>query len=458
MTTFIWILIGFAAGALITGLLGLSRLTAMKAEHKAGQNSLSEAQKRVQELEEARNHVAQELSEARIQAAGLEADLKIASERYEEKTQTLAEAEKRFSETFKALGADALKANTEQFLELAKQTFEASQEAIKGDLGEKQTHLKGLLKPMHEMLQQQQEALKNLEVKREKAFTGIEAQITNMMSGHKSLAEQTSQLASALKRPDQRGRWGEMQLRNIVELAGMTERCDFHEQTTVDAEGSRLRPDMTVRIPGGGRIVVDSKVPLNKYLDALEPGDPAQQASLFKQHATAVELHVKDLAGKEYWTQVEGAPELVVMFMPIESAYIAALEARPELHVTAIEKQVLIATPTNLMALLTTIAYAWRQEDIARNAREIEKAGAQLYKRLGVFVNHLNQLGQRLRQSNESFNKTVGSLDSNVLPAARTLKELNATSEDDIEKPVRIEVEPRQINRDELLLPVDEEQ
>ena len=146
------------------------------------------------------------------------------------------------------------------------------------------------------------------------------------------------------------------------------------------------------------------------------------------------------------------------MFMPIESAYIAALEARPELHVTAIEKQVLIATPTNLMALLTTIAYAWRQEDIARNAREIEKAGAQLYKRLGVFVNHLNQLGQRLRQSNESFNKTVGSLDSNVLPAARTLKELNATSEDDIEKPARIEVEPRQISRDELLLPVDEEQ
>ena len=153
MTTFIWILIGFAAGALITGLLGLSRLTAMKAEHKAGENSLSEAQKRGQELEEARNQLAQELSEASIQAAGLEADLKIASERYEEKTQTLAEAEKRFSETFKALGADALKANTEQFLELAKQTFEASQEAIKGDLGEKQTHLKGLLKPMHEMLQ-----------------------------------------------------------------------------------------------------------------------------------------------------------------------------------------------------------------------------------------------------------------------------------------------------------------
>ncbi|MCH2160373.1 MAG: DNA recombination protein RmuC [Phycisphaerales bacterium] len=457
MDVALWILLGCLAGGMAAWLFAMARMATLKAERDSAKNVLSDAENRVSTLEQARDEAAERANEADIRAAALKADLQVAQERYAEKVQTLQEAEERFSDTFKAIGADALKANSRQFLELAKQVFETTQKTLEGDLNKKHVHLEGLLKPMQDLLTQQQESLKKLEVRRETAFTELEVQIKNMMAGHQSLANQTNLLATALKRPDQRGRWGELQLRNIVELAGMTERCDFHEQAMVDTTGSRLRPDMTIRVPGGGAIVVDSKVPMNKYLDSLEPGEESARAALLKQHAVAVESHVKDLADKAYWDEVEGAPPLVVMFMPIESAYIAALEARPELHMSAIEKQVLIATPTNLMALLTTIAYAWRQEDIARNAREIEKAGAQLYKRLGTVVGHLNKLGQRLRQSSESFNQAMGSVESNLLPAARTLKELNATREEEIERPPRVEIEPRQVVREELFLPDAEE-
>ena len=458
METVLWILLGCVFGGVAAWLFAMARMATLKAERTSAQNQLSDAENRVADLETARHEAAEQAREADIRVATLKADLQVAQERYAEKVQTLKDAEERFSETFKAIGADALKANSQQFLELAKQVFETSQKTLEGDLNKKHVHLQGLLKPMQELLTQQQESLKKLEVRRETAFTELEVQIKNMMSGHRALTDQTNLLATALKRPDQRGRWGELQLRNIVELAGMTERCDFHEQATVDSNGSRLRPDMTIRVPGGGAIVVDSKVPLNKYLESLEPGEETARGALLKQHAAAVESHVKDLSDKAYWDEIEGAPPLVVMFMPIESAYIAALEARPELHMSAIEKQVLIATPTNLMALLTTIAYAWRQEDIARNAREIEKAGAQLYKRLGTVVNHLNKLGQRLRQSTESYNQAMGSVEANLLPAARTLKDMNATREDLIERPPHVEVEPRQVMREELLLPGNEDE
>ena len=266
-------------------------------------------------------------------------------------------------DAFKAIGADALRVNSESFLQLANLDF------AKG-----QTQLKGLLDPMKTLLEKQQATATEHEKTRAVAFTAIEAQIKHLMVGNTALSDQTNQLVNALKRPDTRGRWGEMQLRNIVELSGMTERCDFEEQVSVTNEDGRLRPDMTVRLPGDGTIVVDSKVPLESYLKALEAGSEAERTSLMKQHVVAVEGHIRALSDKAYKEMFDRQPRFVVMFMPVESAYVAALEAKPDLFGSAIEKEVLIATPTNLMALLTTIATGWRQEDVAEHAREIEQA------------------------------------------------------------------------------------
>ena len=360
-------------------------------------------------------------------------------------------------DAFKAIGADALRANSEQFLQLAKETFSVSQTEIGGNFEKSQVQLKGLLEPMKDLLQKQQESAGKQETTRAAAFAAIEQQIKGLVHGNATLAEKTSQLVTALRRPDTRGRWGETQLRNLVELAGMTERCDFNEQVSVSSEEGRLRPDMTVRLPGGGTIVVDSKVPLEGYLNALEATDEAQRNASLSLHANAMEKHVKSLAEKAYWAQFDRAPKIVVMFMPIESAYVAALESKPDLHVSAIEKHVLLATPTNLMALLTTVSYGWRQEDVAANAREIEKAGASLYKRLATFVNHFSKVGASLSQGTDNYNKAIGSLERNVLPSARALKELNATSEAEIRRPPSIEIEPRRIERDELTLPAGEE-
>ena len=360
-------------------------------------------------------------------------------------------------DAFKAIGADALRANSEQFLSLAKETFAVSQTEIGGNLQKSQAQLKGLIDPMKELIQKQQESAARQETSRAAAFAAMEQQIKGLLHGNATLAEKTNQLVTALRRPDTRGRWGETQLRNLVELAGMRERCDFEEQVSLNSEEGRLRPDMTVRLPGDGTIVVDSKVPLEGYLNALEATDEAQRNIALTQHANAVEKHVRALAEKAYWAQFERAPRIVVMFMPIESAYVAALEVKPDLHVSAIEKHVLLATPTNLMALLTTVSYGWRQEDVAANAREIEKAGATLYKRLATFVSHFAKVGTSLSQSTDNYNKAIGSLERNVLPTARTLKELNATSEAEIARPPSIEIEPRQIEREELSLPAGED-
>lgn len=349
-------------------------------------------------------------------------------------------------DAFRAIGADALRANSESFLQLANLDF------AKG-----QTQLRGLLDPMKTLLEDHGKTATEHDKNRAVAFTAMEAQIKSLLAGNTLLSDQTNQLVNALRRPDTRGSWGEMQLRNIVELAGMTERCDFEEQVSVTTEDGRLRPDMTVRLPGGGTVVIDSKVPLESYLKALEANNKTERDALMKQHVVAVEGHIRALSSKAYKEMFDRQPRFVVMFLPVESAYVAALETKPDLFADAIAKDVLIATPTNLMALLTTIATGWRQEDVAKHAREIEQAGATLYKRLGTFVKHLSRVGERLKQCNESYNDALGSLDRNVLPAARKLKDMNATSEAEIDEPPQIEVDPRVLQREELSLPAADE-
>jgi DNA recombination protein RmuC len=260
---------------------------------------------------------------------------------------------------------------------------------------------------------------------------------------------------TALRRPEQRGRWGEMQLRNVVELAGMSRYCDFEEQVQTDDPSTRDRPDMTVHMPGEGVIVVDSKVALDAYLDSLQP--EADREALLRAHAGQVEAHYKKLSSKRYWEQFARTPKLVVMFMPLESALVAALEMRPNLHSDAMANHVLIATPTLLVALLRAIAYGWQQEDVAANARQISETGRELYERLATFAGHFERIGKGLGRATDAYNSAVGSLERMVLPSSRKLKELHATTSEDISAPTQVEIETRQITAGELVpLPQDE--
>ena len=477
MDGFLWFIMGATAGLVIAGLLvtvvagrkqaSLQRRLSVEEANSAGLRAgNADLEQRIVEARAALESAAGELDAARresetarIEAARIEADLRVATEKHEEFARGSEEARKKLEEMFKALASDVLQANQKQFLESASAHFEKAQKQIGGHLGERHTQLEEMLKPFREQISEQQKSLKDLEVKREKAYTSIEQHVQRIAESHQSLQQETGRLVTALRRPEQRGRWGEMQLRNIVELAGMSEHCDFVEQVSVEGEGDvRFRPDMIVKLPGDGMIVVDSKVALDAYLDAIETEDESRRRELFARHAAAVENHVKGLADKKYWNQFERTPKVVVMFMPIESGLAAAMEHKPDLQMKAMQSHVLIVTPTLLVGLLRSIGYGWQQEDVAANAREIAKAGATLYDRLAKFAQYFEKVGERLRQGAESYNRAVGSLESSILPAARRMKSLGTTKSDDLEDPSMIEVETRAVVKDELLLPTTKDE
>ncbi len=380
--------------------------------------------------------------------ARLREQLRVSEQQLSDQKHILDDAKKQLGDTFDALGAKALRANNQQFLELAKQTFEKVLVEARGDVDKRQQAIDALVKPVKELLERQQGALGELEKKREVAYKGLEEQIKAIAASHEKLNSETAKLVTALRRPEQRGRWGEVQLRNAVELAGMSAHCDFEEQPTVGAAGAVQRPDMVVHLPGGGEIVLDAKVALDAYLSALEDG--ADRAALAKRHAEQVEQHYRQLSSRRYWEQFERTPKFVVMFMPLESALVAALEVKPNLHTDAMAQHVLIATPTLLVALLRAVAYGWQQEDVARNAREIASVGKQLYERLATFAGHFERVGAALQRGSETYNRAVGSLERMVLPSARKLRELHATTEAEIEAPRKLEVEARAVVAEEL--------
>lgn len=370
-------------------------------------------------------------------------------EQFREQKEMLESAQKQLTDSFSALSSKALRTNNEQFLELAKSSFETLMSKAQGDVEKKQQAIDALVKPIREALETHQKAVVELEKKREGAYAGLQEQIKHIAEAHEKLHQETGRLVTALRRPEQRGRWGEMQLRNTVELAGMTAHCDFEEQVQTDDPSTRDRPDMVVNLPGGGKIVVDAKVALDAYLDALNPD--AERAACLQRHTRQVQDHGRRLASKEYWKQFDHAPQLVVMFMPLESALSAALEVNPSLHADAMRQHVLIATPTLLVALLRAVAYGWQQEALAENAREIAREGDELYRRLSTFVKHYAKVGDRLRKATDAYNDSVGSLERSVLPSSRRMHELRASQEDAIESPPTIEIEPREFTASELL-------
>ncbi len=476
MIELLWFLGGLVLGGIIVGLAMLVRggrrlaevqsrlsaeeatVAAMRATAENDERRVREAETRVEAIGKERDDARRLAETARVETARVEADLRVAREKHDEFVRGAEDARKKLEEMFKALAADVLQANQKQFIESATAHFEKAQKQIGGHLGERHVQLEEMLKPFREQISKQQEILQQLEVKREKAYVSIEEHVQRIAESHQSLRQETGRLVTALRRPEQRGRWGEMQLRNIVELAGMVEHCDFAEQVSVTTdENERLRPDMVVNLPGGGTIVVDSKVALDAYLDAIECDDDARRRDLMARHAIAIETHVKGLADKRYWKQFERTPKVVVMFLPIESGFTAALEQKPELQMKAMESHVLIATPTLLVGLLRSIAFGWQQEDVAANAREIQKAGAAVYDHLAKFAGHFAKVGERLRQGTEAYNRAVGSLETRLLPAARKIKAMGATRADDLPEPVSVEIETRSVVKEELLLPEIEE-
>ncbi|HTX24137.1 MAG TPA: DNA recombination protein RmuC [Steroidobacteraceae bacterium] len=343
------------------------------------------------------------------------------------------EAETRLSNAFDALAAESLRANSELFLTMARETLSRDHAVAESALKERELAIAQLLEPLKSALERTEAQAQVLERERREALGQLHSQIETLASGQAQLARETRNLVTALRRPEVRGRWGELTLRRVVELAGMLAHCDFTEQLRVVGEAGLQRPDLVVHMPEARDLVVDAKTPLDAYLEALEaPSEEARQLAL-KRHAQQVEMRVRELASKSYWAQFERSPDFAVLFLPGDQFLAAALAERPELLDSALKQSVIIATPSTLMALLKAVAYGWRQSVAAQNAATIRALGEELYRRLSNFTDHLGRLGERLGAAVEAYNGAVGSLERQVLPQARRFPELGVTADAPLE-------------------------
>ena len=351
----------------------------------------------------------------------------------------LADSEARLRANVQEFASAALRDNADVFLKLAREAFGREQASIQGTWREREQAFQALVEPIRSALEKTEAQVLSLERERREAFGSLRSQIETLAQGQSALQRETRNLVTALRRPEVRGRWGELTLRRVVELAGLSEHCDFTEQPSVGDDTRMLRPDLVVHMPEGRKLVIDAKTPLEGYLDAIDAATEELRAQALARHAQQVEARVRELASKAYWAQFEHSPEFAVLFLPGDQFLSSALAERPELLEHALRTGVIVATPSTLIALLKAVAYGWRQAAVAENAAVIRDLGQELHKRLSSFVAHLARTGRALSGAVDAYNSAVGSLERQVLPGARRFTELGAATGEPIASPEPIE-------------------
>ena len=389
----------------------------------------------------------EELAAARM---ALDYERSTAAEKIALLESTLQRNEAALRETFQAASTEVIEQNARQFLQLATETFKTQTTQADGDLAKREQAVAALVAPLVEKLSAIDSQVRELETKREGAYRTVVEQISQVRASSEQLRSETAALVTALRKPQARGQWGEIQLRRAIELAGMVERCDFDEQVTFGGEDGSIRPDLVVHLPGGRHVVVDSKCPLDGFLETVDCADEGTLRTALQRHARHVRTHIDALAKKAYAAKVEDTPGFVVLFLPGEALLSAALDGAPDLLEYGAERSVIVATPTTLIALLRSVAFGWRQESLARDAKEIAMLGREVYERLSTMGGHVATLGRSLKSAVESYNKTVGSLETRVFVSARKLADYRV-SDDELATPAQIEVTPRHLERTELV-------
>jgi len=414
------VVIGVALGAVLAWLVERSRIaglvarcSSLETDNCSLKTELATRQKENSSLLESK--------------AALEATLASERRNAEEKLQLLTQAGEQMQARFRSLAASALESNNTNFLQLAKATLERQQAEARGELEKREQAVKTLVEPIAQSLKQVDDQVRALEEKRAHAYGTLSTQVESLLQTQRALQTETGNLVRALREPQARGRWGEVQLRRVIEMAGMLPYCDFDEQVTVIGEDRRIRPDVVVKLPGDKQIVIDAKAPFQSYLDSLDAPDEATRSVLLADHARQVRAHIDNLASKRYWQQFEATPEFVILFLPGEVFFRAAWDAYPELIEESVSQGVIVASPVTLIALLKAVAYGWNQRNVEESARKLIEASKTLYERLCTMTGHFEDLGKRLSGALDAYNSTIGSMQRSVFPAGRKVAELNSS-------------------------------
>jgi DNA recombination protein RmuC len=456
------LIVGLLAGAGLGVVVGLLVRSNQVTAARTAEARLGDALDRNQALTAEVQGVHAQLAERHLQVTSLEAAVarlgaELDHERHaaEQRAAAFEETRAQLTGEFARLSTLALQQNNEQFLQLADTKLNETRQAADSELAKRQQAIEQLLKPIGEQLGKYEVGMQRLEVERQRAYTGLTEQMKYLSTSHDQLQKETRNLVTALRSPQTRGRWGELQLRRVVEMAGMLEHCDFDEQVTSDADGGRLRPDMVVHLPGGKNVVVDAKVPMQAFLDASEADDETVRRGHLASHGRQMKAHVDALSKKEYWKRVDPSPEFVVAFIPGDPLLTAALEHEPGLMEYAVANHVLLATPTSLIALLRAVAYGWQQDALAENAREVQLLGAELYQRLSLLGDHFAGVGKGLNSAVSAYNKAVGSLEGRVLVTARRFVEMGVVGagEKELTNPPPVDATTRALQSPELGTP-----
>ena len=455
----IGLIVGLVGGVVLGVVVGLllragqvtaaSTAEARLADALETNRALSADHLRLQSQRDQQNH---QMISLQAEVSHLTTELDHQRQSASERAAGMAETRQQLAGEFARLSTLALQQNNEQFLQLADTKLNETRQAAEGDLAKRQEAIEHLLKPIGEQLGKYEEGMHRLEIERQRAYTTLTEQMKHLSTSHDQLQKETRNLVTALRSPQTRGQWGELQLRRVVEMAGMLEHCDFDQQVTTDADGGRMRPDMVVHLPGGKNVAVDAKVPMQAFLDANEADDESLRRTHLASHGRQMKAHVDALAKKEYWKRVDPSPEFVVAFVPGDPLLTAALEHEPGLMEYAVANHVLLATPTSLIALLRAVAYGWQQDSLAENARQIQQDGAQLYERLSILGEHFSGVGKGLDSAVAAYNRAVGSLEGRVLVTARRFadKGVVGAGEKELPHPAQVDAITRSLQSPEL--------